>query len=360
MNNLTKVWGKHTFKAGLYYQRASNSSNSQTNVAGVHRLHELRHEPAQHRPPVRQRAAGRLQLLHPGQRQAGRVVLLLRPVRLHPGHLEAHARASPWTWACGSRTTSRTTTSIGDGAYFDPSLYNPASAPRLYRPVCVALPCSGNNLRAMDPASVGRRPPRRTPWRSFYVGKIVPNSGDLTNGMGLTAEGYPRGGFNGQAILPQPRLGFTWDVSRRPQDGAARRLRDLLRPLAQRRRRRERGHQPAVRVQPDADQRLPAGHRAGRRRAPSRPQTVQALDPDGKQTAVYSYSLGVQRDLGKGIVVDVAYVGSQIAPQPAPREPEPAALRDHVPGLGAGPDQDGRRRAGGGAGPAQRPIATPA
>jgi hypothetical protein len=41
------------------------------------------------------------------------------------------------------------------------------------------------------------------------------------------------------------------------------------------------------------------------------PQTVQALDPDGKQTAVYSYSLGVQRDLGKGIVVDIAYVGSQ-------------------------------------------------
>ena len=53
--------------------------------------------------------------------------------------------------------------SIGDGAYFDPSLYDPAKAPRLYRPVCVALPCSGNNLRAMDPAVTGAADAPRTP-----------------------------------------------------------------------------------------------------------------------------------------------------------------------------------------------------
>jgi hypothetical protein len=32
IDNITKLAGKHTFKAGLYYQRASNASNSQTNV----------------------------------------------------------------------------------------------------------------------------------------------------------------------------------------------------------------------------------------------------------------------------------------------------------------------------------------
>src|SRR5262249_21563980 len=41
-----------------------------------------------------------------------------------------------------------------------------------------------------------------------------------------------------------------------------------------------------------------------------------------------------------------------VAEQPAPREPQRAALRDHVPGLRAGPDQDRRRGACGGAGPA--------
>ena len=34
IDNLTKVSGKHTFKFGVYYQRASNQSNSQTNVEG--------------------------------------------------------------------------------------------------------------------------------------------------------------------------------------------------------------------------------------------------------------------------------------------------------------------------------------
>ena len=31
--------------------------------------------------------------------------------------------------------------------------------------------------------------------------------------MGLTAKGYYRGGIKGQAVLPQPRLGFSWDLN---------------------------------------------------------------------------------------------------------------------------------------------------
>ena len=72
------------------------------------------------------------------------------------------------TWKANSKTDARSRAAavalravlqrIGDGAYFDPALYNAAKAPRLYRPVCVALPCTGNNLRAIDPATPGRRP----------------------------------------------------------------------------------------------------------------------------------------------------------------------------------------------------------
>jgi hypothetical protein len=145
---------------------------------------------------------------------------------------------------------------------------------------------------------------------SFYVGKIVPNSGDLTNGMGLTAEGYPRGGFNGQAILPQPRLGFTWDMTGD--------RRTVLRGgfgIAYDRWRSDVGAGSGATNQPFVfNPTLTNGYLqdissgAGGALAP---QTVQALDPDGKQTAVYSYSVGIQRDLGKRMVLDVAYVGSQ-------------------------------------------------
>ena len=41
---------------------------------------------------------------------------------------------------------------------FLPDEWNAASAPRLYSPVCIgAYPCSGSNLRGMDPSLAGSR-----------------------------------------------------------------------------------------------------------------------------------------------------------------------------------------------------------
>ncbi|MGH8717079.1 MAG: hypothetical protein ACREUI_10265, partial [Burkholderiales bacterium] len=40
------------------------------------------------------------------------------------------------------------------------------------------------------------------------------------------------------------------------------------------------------------------------------PPGVNAIDPDLAPTAVYNFSLGVQRDIGFKTVLDVAYVGS--------------------------------------------------
>jgi hypothetical protein len=199
--------------------------------------------------------------------------------------------------------------SIGDGAYFNPALYDPAKAPRLYRPVCVALPCSGKNLRAMDPGVAGA-PTLANTLGSFYVGKIVPNSGDLTNGMGLTANGYPRGGINGQSILPQPRLGFSWDLT-----GDRRTV--LRGGFGVSYDRYQSGigvgngatNQPFV-FNPTLTNGFLQDITPGGAGALA-PQAVTSIDPNAKWPAVYSYSIGVQRDLGKGIVVDVAYVGSQ-------------------------------------------------
>jgi len=41
------------------------------------------------------------------------------------------------------------------------------------------------------------------------------------------------------------------------------------------------------------------------------PFGVAGFDPSGKVPTVYSYSLGIQRDLGNGMMLDVAYVGNQ-------------------------------------------------
>src|SRR5262249_4321759 len=202
--------------------------------------------------------------------------------------------------------------SMGDGAYFDPSLYKAANAPRLYRPVCIALPCSGNNLRAMDPAVPGA-PTAGNTLGSFFVGKIVPNSGDLTNGMGLTANGDPRGGLAGQAVLPQPRLGFAWDVSGdrktvlrggfgvsfdRYQSGVGVGSGATNQPFV---------FNPTL-INGYLQEIVPG---AGGALAP---QSVQGVDPQGKWPAIYTYSAGAQRDIGQGIVVDIPYAGSHSRP----------------------------------------------
>ncbi len=308
IDNLTKVHGRHILKAGVYYQRASNSSNSQTNVEANIDFTSSASNPLNSGYPFANALLG----VYSSYTQASS-----KPVASYyyydlSGYIQD-------TWKATSRLTldlglrlshfEPYYNSIGDGAYFDPSLYDPSKAPRLFRPVCVALPCTGNNLRAMDPGVTGA-PTTANTLGSFFIGKLVPNSGDLTNGMGLTADGYLRGGIEGQAVLPQPRLGFAWDVS-----GQGRTVvRGGFGVSFDR-------YQSGVGVGSGATNQpfvfnptLTNGYLqdlASSSGGALAPQSVQGVDPKGKWPAIYSYSAGVQREIGRGIILDVAYVGSQ-------------------------------------------------
>ena len=52
------------------------------------------------------------------------------------------------------------------------------------------------------------------------------------------------------------------------------------------------------------------GHAPGRRRSASRPSNVFALERDAQTPSSYNWSLGVQREIGWGTVVDLTYVGN--------------------------------------------------
>jgi hypothetical protein len=80
---------------------------------------------------------------------------------------------------------------------FVPSLYNPKQAPVLFRPAVV----NGSKV-TINPLTGATVLP-------VYAGLIVPNSGNLTNGISVPADsGFPN---YGNGLLFAPRLGVAWD-----------------------------------------------------------------------------------------------------------------------------------------------------
>jgi len=87
-------------------------------------------------------------------------------------------------------------------AVFDPAAYNPAKAVKLYEATCSngAPTCTGSTRVALNPAG-GTLP-------AFYIGKVIPGSGDLTNGVVIKDETPFKPVFR-----PAPRIGFAWDLT---------------------------------------------------------------------------------------------------------------------------------------------------
>ena len=174
IDNLTKVSGKHTFKFGLYYQRASNQSNSQTNVEAEHRLHgNSATNPLNTGYPFANALLGVYTGVHAGeQRSRSASYYLLRSLRLRAGHLEAWCRSL--TLDLGFRLSHYEPyyNRLGEGAYFDPGavrrrqgaadLSPGVRGPAVHR----ATTCA----RSIPPSPRRRRP--RIPLGSFFVGKL--------------------------------------------------------------------------------------------------------------------------------------------------------------------------------------------
>jgi hypothetical protein len=188
-------------------------------------------------------------------------------------------------------------------AVFVPERYDPARAPRLFQPARV----NGVNL-ALDPVTGQTLP-------NVFVGTFVPNTGDRYNGMVTSSEpGYPMGFRDNQGIEPEPRVGLAWDLT----GDAKTALHSSLGVY----------HNPHVNANGlDAMARNPPAQNtpsiiygtmstllgAGAQGAfANRPSNVFGLERDAKTPVSYNYSIGVQREVGWGTVIDVTYAGFQM------------------------------------------------
>jgi hypothetical protein len=85
-----------------------------------------------------------------------------------------------------------------------------SQAPSLYVTGCTgASPCSGTSRQARDP----RTGQLLGPTSGVLIGQIVPNSGNLMNGIVRAGDGISKYNYTWPSVLLAPRFGFAYDVS---------------------------------------------------------------------------------------------------------------------------------------------------
>jgi hypothetical protein len=186
----------------------------------------------------------------------------------------------------------------GAAAAFSLERYDPSKAPRFYQPVIV------NGVRQ------GRDPVTGQTVPAVMIGAFVPGTGDPANGMVLDSDdSYPDGFRDQPGLIVEPRLGASYDLrgdgktALRASVGIFHntRLTGNTNWTASR--------NPPLQFNPT----LYYGTLAGLAQSTTVlfPSDVQGFVKEIDTPVIYSFTAGVQRDLGWNTVLDAAYVGSR-------------------------------------------------
>jgi len=210
------------------------------------------------------------------------------------------------------------------GSNFDPRLYNPATAPFLYLPVCrnaqggtvplTSTACATANRRALNPVT-GALSTNVNLVGTFVTdaaGKVV---GNLNNGLAVgTDPATPTGYRVTRPVDWEPRVGLAYDIFGKGKT--------VLRLMG--------GVYHSQRVgggttggnlvnNPPANRSFSVGPCAGCNidnlsnvlgGALFSPGTINAVEVSSHTPTIYNFTVGVQQDIGFKTVMEVSYVGS--------------------------------------------------
>ena len=296
LGNLTKVWGRHTSKVGMYAQKSLKDQTSFTNHNGVINFNENTSNPFDTSFAPANAAIG-----------------------VFNNYTQANAYSNgeyrywnlEWFAQDNWKVNDRLTLDYGLRFYwvqpqhdeagltsnFIPGLFDANQAVRLYRP---GLNASGQRI-AVDPVT-GQQ------LAAVNIGRIVPNSGNLTNGIGQSGDaGVPDRLIEDNGILFAPRFGLTYDITGnqsfifRAGGGVFydRYEGNISFALIS---------NPPTTFTPRLDfGRLQEIDSANALLAPS---DLNAQAVSGQVPTTYNFNAGFQKKLPGGVIWDIAYVGS--------------------------------------------------
>jgi hypothetical protein len=297
LTNLTKVWGRHSSKAGFYVQRSLKDQSGFGDNNGWINFVENTANPFDTSYSIANAATG--------------VFNFYRQASVYPIGQYRYWNVE-WYLQDNWKVNDRFTFDYGlrfywvqpqyDQAFltsnFLPNLFDSSKAVRLFRP---AFNAAGQRV-AFD-AVTGRT------LSETFIGRIVPNSGDLTNGLRQgTDASIGKYLIKDQGLLYAPRVGFTYDLTGN-HDMIVRAGGGIFYDRYEGNIPFDQIVNPPTTFQPQITfGRLQEIDPATALLAPS---VMNGMSYSGEVPTTYNFNVGVQRKLPWKLIWDIAYVGSR-------------------------------------------------
>lgn len=281
-DNLSWVHGTHAFKTGIFYQRSRKDQISWGNINGQISFdvgtYTFGGNTYNVGDPI---AAALLGFFKNFDQSTARPTGYFRY-----NQLEFYVQD---TW----KATPRLTLDYGVRFAWIPPQYDAKNQVALFVP------------SAYDPAKAVQIDPSS--------GQIIPGTGDPLNGMRYASQHQiPQGGWDSRGIMPEPRLGFAYDLFDNHKT--------VLRGGFGMSHDRAQGNlifntvfnNPAVVQTPQvaANNLATLPTLSGTNTSVQGDKNIIGADRDGHVPTIYSFSFGIQHEIAQGTTFDLAYVGS--------------------------------------------------
>ena len=217
--SLTKVMGRHTMKTGFYHSHSLKRENNVQGAADNFGTLNFQHDTVGTNPfdtsfGFANAAIGSFS----SYAQASRYVEGTFVYNNIEGYIQDNWKVNnQLTLDYGVRFVHAQPQhdSLLQSGNFLPDKWTQSAAPQLYVAGCAngVYPCSGTNRQAMNPSTGQFLGPNST----LAIGTLVPNSGNLTNGLFQSGQGIKKTTYTFPMLNVGPRFGMAYDVTGKQQ-----------------------------------------------------------------------------------------------------------------------------------------------